>query len=239
MARRESFFHGSNQQLDAVLPARAAGAAAHSSSHRNVKNRVGGPYDPYEHAHVTEKEGTAWYFAGRAADNGGGRSRVFTTGAAADQRMGLEHRRNPEHSGMNSHEWVSRTGFPVTGQIDIQPPSRQWDPDGKQGTLPIDWRPFYDNGRDHNGHPYGVGDTQANHPVGYHLEAEQVAIQRQAAVRAGTAMPSGKELKYPPMYDEAGNKLPDAVSEKAQRPRGQAQPMLPGMRGLKKAAKKK
>lgn len=244
-------FHGTNSELDEVKPASVAKSGTPSSSHRNMAARFGGPYDPYTHAHASEKENPAWFFASRAADNGGGRSRVLTTEPAPDMKMGLEHRRNPEggRDYPNHAEWVSPTGFKVTGSVDIQPPETvrkpgkhmryHPNPEGRQGTLPLDWRPFHS-------HPY---DTHANHPTGRLRQQEQERAAEQQRVREGKQTPSttgrygarvpGRELKHPPMY-LGGVKVDDNVSEQFQalRAGGQKQPMLPGMRGAVKRTRK-
>lgn len=225
----DTLFHGTNKELetgDKVLPPNVAKAGTPNSSHVGVAHREGTPHDPYVNASASGNERTAWEFAGMSSMKQGGRAAVYKVDRPDDAIRGLEPK-----------EVLSKQGFPVTGREDIRPPETVRakgpnmryvpNPNGRQGTLPIDWMP---SGTTARGGFWGAthGDPW-NHPT----ERERMRPAKQAATLESMAP------KKPPMY-LGGYKVDDSVSEAHQQDRGgMSQPMLPGMRGAVKRQPKR
>lgn len=231
----DRLYHGTVHDIpDAVQPPSATGQQRRNMRRGGMSRS--GPlevpgYEANEHASVSEREEPAWAFAHMSAERGGGRARVYEVGTAPDMKKGLEHSGNRKvrqetgfSAGGQAREWVSPTGFPVQGQIDIAPPESvrkpgknmryHPNPNGRQGTLPLDWTP-------HAGLIQGKYTPQSgyiNHPT-----------EREREMQARNVAPAPESFKNPPVY-LGGQKLPDNFSE-ARRKKAVQQPMLPGMRG--------
>ena len=166
-------FHGTTAEIpmgDKVVP---VGRGNSKSVHSSQGYRWGQRSD--EHAFASEKEREAWDYAEMAEagprkpgsygsnEPPKGRARVYKVEPAADQVMGRYH---PDHpANLKAKEWdrhepwhehLTKTGFKVVGQEDIKP--------GRQGTIPIDWRPSLGNPRSHHdvNHPY-PGEAEHGH----------------------------------------------------------------------------
>lgn len=211
--RRQHFFHGTSDSHGLEVGGKILPPAASKVASANVpKGMFAGArpaeYDQRENASVSESSHTAWAFAHMTAGNTGGRAVVHVTGRAEDMRLGVEHRRNPDfRGGWPTQEHISRTGFPITGREDIQPPEKWERKTGRQGTLPIDWHPTTSQG------PIWSDAQSANHPSAVQTRAEARAVAKQDKVRA---------------TDEL---VATNVGRSNQRGRQQ---MLPGMRGMKR-----
>lgn len=242
-------FHGTATPLgtgDSVLPPSKSGARQ-----LNVPRGVRKPeYDPWHVAHATTKENVAWAFASYSADKAGGRASVKTVSAPKETvRPGVENRHNPDwtphYAGgqlPDNKEYVSPQ-FKVEGSVDIMPPETVRkpgkhmryapNPNGRQGTLPIDWTPSTVGPRHQGTRWESVGPLSplaANHPT----QADRVASEKRVVAKDIDGP------KYPPMY-LGGYKVDDSVSEKHQAQQASAapsQPMLPGMRGAVKRTRK-
>lgn len=242
-------FHGTTAPLqtgDPVLPPSKSGARQLNPPRGFRKPE----YDPWHVAHATTKENVAWAFAGMSSERAGGRASVKTVSAPKETvRPGVENRHNPDwtphHWGGNlpdNKEYVSPQ-FKVHDTVDVMPPETVRkpgkhmryapNPNGRQGTLPIDWTP-HTVGPRHQGTAWErvgpLSPSEANHPT----QAHRVASEKRVEAKE-TGGP-----KYPPMY-QLGHKVDDSVSEKHQAQQASAapsQPMLPGMRGTVKRTRK-
>ena len=202
-ALNTSLFHGTSASLgpgDKVLPPAVAKAGTPNSSY--VRGRYG-DLDPYHNASASASEKTAWEFAGMTAQRVGGRAQVLKV-QTDDLRKGVEPK-----------EFISKQ-FDVTDVEHIRPPESvrkpgkhmryHPNPNGRQGTLPIDWTP---PGRHNSGSmsAYAAehGDNY-NHPTQRARDFEAKRTAQQEADRQPEERPAPK-------------------------PR---QAMLPGMRGMGK-----
>jgi hypothetical protein len=182
-------FHGTAAPLspgDKVLPPSVAKAGTPNSS--RIRNRDDRP-DPYTHASASQKERTAWEFAGYTAVRTHGRSVVLKVAQPEDARRGVE-----------TKEVVSAQGFPVRDVEHIQPPETvrkpgknmryHPNPNGRQGTLPVDFSRLQQT---RNGAVYELGDAQGNHPT----EADRVR-SGDAAPRPSRATPKVEQVARVP-----------------------------------------
>lgn len=173
----ESLYHGTTAALqpgDKVLPPNVAKAGTPNSSHISVAHREGTPHDPYVNASASSNERAAWNFAGLTAVKRGGRAQVLKVGRPDDATKGAEPK-----------EVLSKEGFPVEGVEDIRPPETVRakgkhmryipNPNGRQGTLPIDWTPP----GGYRGGTFAIdhGDTY-NHPT----QRQRVYEQKKAEI---------------------------------------------------------
>ena len=186
VTRLDHFYHGTSATLsDTVLPPSKSGAVRpNMSSGRQAQ------YDSHTHASVSEREATAWQFAQMSAFHPatGGRSAVYTTGRAPDQRLGVEHKRNDHFiGGMDAQEHISAKGFPITGRIDIRPPSPSSEPHGLQGTLPTDWSKIKQHDLDLNLKPmhkgFDIYDLDGNHPSMHTQNTSHERVREQDSAR--------------------------------------------------------
>lgn len=235
----EALYHGTVHDIpDVVKPPMLAGVGRRNIRKKSIFSP--GPvevegYEANEHASVSEREAPAWDFAKMSSQRGGGRARVYATGTTPDMKKGLEHSGNRKvrqetgfFAGGSTREWISPSGFPVQDRIDIAPPEEvrkqgkamryHPNPNGRQGTLPLDWEP-YAGKIEHNGNLYSQTSMAINHPT----EADRMRQQE-------NVKPDPASFKKPPEYGVSGQKLPDHFSELKRDPRVN-QPMLPGMRG--------
>lgn len=172
----EDLYHGTSADLqpgDRVLPPSLAKAGTPNSSHVAVQHREGTPHDPYTHASASGKERAAWSFAGMTALKRGGRAAVYRVDRPDDAAPGEEPK-----------EVLSSQGFPVRSREDIRPPetvrakTRHMryipNPNGRQGTLPIDWTP---PGAARGGYHGAEHGDPYNHPT----ERERLRPEKEAA----------------------------------------------------------
>ena len=170
----QQLFHGTSASLspgDKVLPPSQAKAGTPNSS--RMPQRWGTPHDAYENASASGSERTSWEFAGMTAQRAGGRAAVLKVGRPDDATKGLEPK-----------EVLSKQGFPVQDVEHIMPPETvrkpgknmryHPNPNGRQGTLPLDWSAGQP--RQLSMYSARMGDT-LNHPT------------EDARVRQGSATP--------------------------------------------------
>jgi hypothetical protein len=132
-------------------------------------------------AYATEHEDYAWTLAHKAANNSGGRGRVYVVGEQPDI----------ENGAFNA-EFVADK-FPIKERIDIKP--------GHQGTLPIDWTPY--GSKTYEGQALAAGidfnsDVHWNHPSPERQEVTRNLLARKQESRHEWPQPNDWDYEEVP-----------------------------------------
>lgn len=224
MSRKENFFHGTVGGIagGTVLPPSESGVMRRNVSKRGAPRPAG--YEAGELASVSESKNTAWSFAKMSSTRAPGRPTVYETGRAPDARTGIEHTRN-EHfnGGYSSQEWVSKQGWPVTGEQHIPPPDPWERKTGRQGTLPLDWEPVVHP--DERTRLRSSGGWRGGYSTGWEANHPSMVAQRAEGRRV-----SKQEKTRTQDEAEAAN-----LGRGAQKSRQQ---LLPGTRGMPRTPRK-